>query len=227
MLAGIGAVLASPLFPLGVARRADPDVGLHADWVVLAHRCCCVVAAVVLVVAFVAAWRATRTLLAPDRVARSRPPTSPVVEAAARAGMPPAATNGLRMALQAGRGETSVPIRSAFCGAVFGVAGITAVLVFAASLAHLQDDAPVVRVDVRREDRSRNQRRIELRRPRRPRPGGRARSRSCRRRCDREYRSRRASGLCVGDPIAARQHRARGRRRAGAARPRERSRLGR
>ena len=64
--------------------------------------------------------------------------TSPIVEAAARAGMPPPATSGLRMALQAGSGESAVPIRSAFAGAVAGIAGITAVFVFAASLAHLE-----------------------------------------------------------------------------------------
>src|SRR4029079_9178885 len=64
--------------------------------------------------------------------------TSVVVEAAARAGPPPA-TNGLRMALQAGRGTQSGPVLSAFAGAVFGTAGIAAVLVFAASLAHLVD----------------------------------------------------------------------------------------
>jgi hypothetical protein len=136
VLAGAGAILASPLLPLGIARRADPDVGLHADWTVLAIGTAATLVTVA-VVASAAAWRATRTLPA-DRVARSRR-TSPVVEAAARAGMPPAATNGLRMALQGGRGESSVPIRSAYMGAVFGVAGITAVLVFAASLAHLQD----------------------------------------------------------------------------------------
>ena len=135
LLAGIGAILASPMFPLGVARRADPNVGLHADWLVLAIGVA-LVAAVVLTVAFVAAWRATR-VLSPDRMARSRRRTSPLVEAAARAGMPPTATNGLRMALQAGNGDTAVPNRSAFAGVVFGMAGITAVLVFAASLGHL------------------------------------------------------------------------------------------
>ncbi len=135
LLAGAGAVAASPLLPLGVARRADPDVGLHADWLVLAIGVT-LISVVVLVVAFVAAWRATR-VLSPDRIMRSRRRTSPVVEAAARLGMPPPATNGLRMALEAGRGESAIPIRSAFAGAVFGIAGITAVLVFAASLAHL------------------------------------------------------------------------------------------
>lgn len=41
------------------------------------------------------------------------------------------------MALRAGRGDSSAPVRSAVAGAIFGVAGITAVLVFAASLGHL------------------------------------------------------------------------------------------
>ncbi len=137
MLAVVGAILASPLLPLGLARRADPDVGTHADWMVLAIGIAFVLVTLG-VISFVAAWRATRTL-SPNQISRSRRRTSPVVEAVARAGMPPTATNGLRMALNAGRGEQSVPIRSAFAGAVFGVAGITAVLVFAASLAHLQD----------------------------------------------------------------------------------------
>jgi hypothetical protein len=135
LLAGIGAILASPLFPLRIARRADPDVGLHADWFVLAIGVA-LVAVIVMMVAFVAAGRATR-VLSPDRLTRSRPFMAPMVEAAARAGMPPEATNGLRMALQAGSGESAVPVRSAFAGAVFGIAGITAVLVFAVSLAHL------------------------------------------------------------------------------------------
>ena len=135
LLAALGALCASPRFPLGIARRADPDVGLHADWMVLAVGIA-VVAVVVLGVAFLAAWRATRPLSS-DRVALARRRTSPIVELAARAGLRPAATNGLRMALQAGSGESSVPVRSAFAGAVFGIAGITAVLVFAASLGHL------------------------------------------------------------------------------------------
>jgi hypothetical protein len=36
VLAVLGALAVSPLFPIGVARRADPDVGVHVDWVVVA-----------------------------------------------------------------------------------------------------------------------------------------------------------------------------------------------
>ena len=36
VVAGILAVALSPRFPVGIARRADPDVGPHADWAVLA-----------------------------------------------------------------------------------------------------------------------------------------------------------------------------------------------
>ena len=59
VLAVLGAVAASPLFPLGVARRADPSVGVHADWGVLALGAA-VVAAFVLAIALLAAYRATR-----------------------------------------------------------------------------------------------------------------------------------------------------------------------
>ena len=90
----------------------------------------------VLAVSFLAAWRATRRVSA-DRVARAARRTSPIVELAARGGLRPTATNGLRMALQPGTGTTAVPVRSAFAGAAFGIAGIVAVLVFGASLSHL------------------------------------------------------------------------------------------
>ena len=35
LLAGAIGLAASPLFPIGVARRADPDLGFHVDWLVL------------------------------------------------------------------------------------------------------------------------------------------------------------------------------------------------
>jgi hypothetical protein len=60
-----------------------------------------------------------------------------VVAAASRAGLTPVTTTGVRMAVEPGRGPSTVPVRSAIFGAVFGVLGVVAVLVFASSLDHL------------------------------------------------------------------------------------------
>jgi len=135
LIAGLGAVAASPWFPVGVARRADPDPGLHADWTVLGLGIPFVLA-LVLTIAFVAARRATRGA-AFESAPRVHGRTSRVAALAAGAGMRPSVTNGLRMATQSSGGETAVPVRSAFAGAVAGVAGVAAVIVFAASLGHL------------------------------------------------------------------------------------------
>jgi len=135
LLAGVLAVAASPLFPFGVARRADPSVGLHADWVVLAVGAIAV-GLVVLVTAFVVARRATRW--SASRAFESRPMrTSLVAERVAAAGLAPPVASGVRMALEPGRGRTAVPVRTAFVGAALGVLGVTAVLVFSASVDHL------------------------------------------------------------------------------------------
>jgi hypothetical protein len=135
LVAAAGAIAASPLFPIGVARLAEPDLGVHQDWTVLVLGVLAV-AVVVLIIAFVAALRTTRpSALRNESSADTRATTVP--ELAARMGLDPTVTNGLRMALQRGRGRTAVPVRSAFLGAVFGVFGVTAIVVFAASLGHL------------------------------------------------------------------------------------------
>jgi hypothetical protein len=135
LLAVFGAIAASPLFPFGVARRADPDVGIHVDLIVTVLGVVAVVG-VVMVVAIVAAVRATRRTSAD--AARSRPSgRSTVAQLAAERGLAPPVVNGVRMAFQRGGDRTSVPVRSALMGAVVGVLGITAVMVFSASLQQL------------------------------------------------------------------------------------------
>ena len=135
LLAVVGAVAASPLFPIGVARRADPDPGLHTDWLVLAVG----LVAVVTVVATIAAVAALRTVVrsSSDVATRSRRRVSATVDLAAAAGLPPTATSGLRMALEPGHGDAAVPIRSAFLGTIVGVLGVIAVFTFVSSLDHL------------------------------------------------------------------------------------------
>jgi hypothetical protein len=53
--------------------------------------------------------------------------------------MGPVATTGVGFAFEPGRGATAVPVRSAFAGAVIGVVGVVAVVVFAGSLSHLTE----------------------------------------------------------------------------------------
>src|SRR5205823_1073080 len=131
----LGAVSASPIFPIGVARRAEPSLGVHVDWATLSLGVL-VLGIVVLGIAFVAALRATGdSALARDSVARHR--ASRAIAATAGVGLAPTVRHGLRMAFESGRGKNAVPVRSAFAGAELGVLALTAVLVFASSLDHL------------------------------------------------------------------------------------------
>ena len=134
LIAVVGAAFASRVFPIGVARRAEPDPGLHLDWTVLALGTVAVVAGILLL-ALLAAFRTTRRrgraeLVKPGQIARA-------VDAASRAGARPVATTGVRIALEPGRGSTTVPVRSAIFGGVFGVLGVVAVFLFASSLDHV------------------------------------------------------------------------------------------
>src|SRR5205807_2200725 len=52
----LGAVTASPLFPIGVARRAEPSPGVDVDWTVVALGFVAIVA-VVLAIAWIATFR--------------------------------------------------------------------------------------------------------------------------------------------------------------------------
>jgi FtsX-like permease family len=87
-------------------------------------------------IGFLAATRVSRASAA-SAASRVRRPHRTIAEMAAKIGLRPSATNGLRMAFEPGHGASAVPVRSAFFGAMFGVVGLTAVLVFATSLGHL------------------------------------------------------------------------------------------
>ena len=126
-VAALGAILLSPLFPVGAARRADPDIGVHVDWVVVGIGVVAL-ATVVLTVAFIAAGRALDPQPASRATRRRRASGAP------RVGGSPAVASGVRMAVDPGRGRSAIPVRAGFLGAIAGIVGITAVLVFAASL---------------------------------------------------------------------------------------------
>jgi hypothetical protein len=132
LIAFCGAIALSPRLPVGIARRADPDVGVHLDGAVLWPGVSAIIA-IVLAISFVAALRSVRRT---DTAAVYAHHTPPRVVATVGA-LPPTVSSGLRMALDPGRERTAIPVRSAYFGAILGVLGITAVLVFSTSLDHL------------------------------------------------------------------------------------------
>jgi hypothetical protein len=135
LVAGLGAAGASGLFPVGVARRAEPNLGFRIDWMVQAVGVIAVGGGILLIACVAAVWMTHRQTVGDEGSGRGQ--TSAVIEAAARAGVSPVATTGVRMAVEPGRGPTAVPVRSAFVGAIFGVLGMVVVFMFASSLDHL------------------------------------------------------------------------------------------
>jgi ABC-type lipoprotein release transport system permease subunit len=132
------AVALSPLAPIGLARRAELDPGISADWTVLVPGGLAV-AVLVAACAGVAAWRASRSPLGSVGVVEAVPAGRPsrVAGALAAAGLPPTAVTGARLALERGRGRTAVPVHAAIAGAAAAVCVLAAAGVFSASLARL------------------------------------------------------------------------------------------
>ncbi len=136
-VAVIVAVGASPLAPVGVARRAELDPGLAVDPLVLVTGAALIVLLVV-TWSLVVAWRSSRSAVTgADLVRRDRPSVAGARLATLGAGVTTVA--GVRLALERGRGPTAVPVVSALMAGVSGVFMVTAVLTFSLSLGHLID----------------------------------------------------------------------------------------
>jgi hypothetical protein len=129
IVAALLAYAASPLMPLGVVRRVEVARGLDADWTVLGLGALAlfVLLAIAAIVAGVRGLPHRRT--AHQVVARH----SHVVGAATRAGMPPSAVTGLRLAFEPGDGSTAVPVRSVMVGGAVAIMTVVAALTFGAS----------------------------------------------------------------------------------------------
>lgn len=130
VVAVVGAWLASPIMPLGLARRAEPDPGLEADWLVLVGGGVAVVVMVLLAAALAAVWLA-RT----REAAQTHRRPSALAAAVGRAGGGPVPTNGVRLALD--RRAPALPVRSAIGGIAVAVVGAVAVVTFSTSLDQL------------------------------------------------------------------------------------------
>jgi len=129
MAVGLAYVL-SPLSPIGIGRIAEPHLGFDFDGWILGLGGLVIVAVTVLL-AVLPAWR-TAKVAAESGSARP----SIVAGALAGAGVRPPVVAGARLALEGGRGRTSVPVRTTLIGAATGVILATATFTFTASLDH-------------------------------------------------------------------------------------------
>jgi hypothetical protein len=134
LLAAVVAAGLSPFSLFGPVREVDPGRGIYVDATVLGLG----VAALVLLLGGVAAVIAYR--LAPHRVAareRAGERGPGPVRAVLAARLPISGVEGMRLALEPGRGRTAVPVRSVMAGAVLAMTVVTATLTFGASLTTL------------------------------------------------------------------------------------------
>ncbi len=140
LLAGLASVLASPLMPVGLARQAEPALGLSVDGIVLGLGIPAI-ALTAMALAALAAWVTTRAPVAGEAdLGPSRP--SIVQRTMAQVGAAPPSVVGVGMALSPGRGSAAPPVRSTLAGVTLGIGGVVAVVVFAASLSTLVDSPP-------------------------------------------------------------------------------------
>ena len=134
LLAAAAAIALSPFSLFGPVREVEPGRGIYLDWAVLGLGAL----GLVLVlggIAAVIAYRQAPHRLAARQHARDRRPTAS--RAAVIAGLPASGVEGLRLALEPGRGRTAVPVRSVLAGGVLALTVVTATLTFGASLTTL------------------------------------------------------------------------------------------
>ena len=130
------AILMSPLTPIGLARLAEPHPGFAVDAPVVLLGFLGVSAVVVLLAAL-PAIRGARRAASTGAVDVEHP--SALARAVTRTMSSPAASAGVRMALEPGRGRTAVPVRSAILGATLAITALVASVLFWSSLNHLLD----------------------------------------------------------------------------------------
>ena len=134
LLAAAMAVALSPFSLFGPVREVEPGRGIYVDWVVLGLGALGLILVLGGVAAVIAYRQVPHRLAARDHAGDRRPAAARVAVAA---GLPVSGAEGLRLALEPGRGRTAVPVRSVLAGAVLAMTVVTATLTFGASLTTL------------------------------------------------------------------------------------------
>jgi hypothetical protein len=134
LLAVVVAAGLSPFSLFGPVREVEPGPGIYLDWVVLGLGALGLTLVLGGVAAVIAYRQVPHRLAARDHAGARRPAAT---RAAVAAGLPASGVEGLRLALEPGRGRTAVPVRSVLAGAVLAMTVVTATLTFGASLTTL------------------------------------------------------------------------------------------
>ncbi|HET7490146.1 MAG TPA: FtsX-like permease family protein [Acidimicrobiales bacterium] len=138
LVAVVVAVAVSPLFPVGLARRAEVDPGIHLDRAALAVGGLAT-AALVFLWSLGPAWARSGAAVGRHRD-RGGARRSTLVDTAVRWGAGPAAVAGVSLAVQREvRNAGTNPARAGFFHATFAVAAVCAAATFAASLGRFVD----------------------------------------------------------------------------------------
>jgi hypothetical protein len=124
------AALASPTMPIGQVRRVEVHTGFDLDWTVLGF------GALVLVVVLGAFVTFASRRVAQRRTAGALRP-SRVLGAAQGSGLSPVALAGIQLAVEPGRGPSTVPVRSVMAGVAVAVIALTSAVTFGSSLSSL------------------------------------------------------------------------------------------
>jgi hypothetical protein len=134
--AGLAAsVPASHWMPFGAAALVEPSPGPDVDWPILAGGGLTALALVA------AGTIGALGLSAFTRRNAASVRRSTLVRSCTNAGLPVPVLVGVRFALEAGRGSTASPVRSALTGAVAGVTGVVAAFTFSAGVADADNPA--------------------------------------------------------------------------------------
>ncbi len=127
------AILLSPLWPIGLARVAEPHPGFELNVALLAIGGL-LVALVTMAIGAGSTWRWSRP--SPRAATRRVPWASKLVSTTAR---PVSVAIGARQALHGGRGRSAVPVRTTVVALTLAVATLVTAITFGASLGHLLD----------------------------------------------------------------------------------------
>jgi hypothetical protein len=128
------AVALSPFSLFGPVREVEPGRGIYLDWAVLGLGALGLVLLLGGMAAVIAYRQVPHRLVAREHAGNRRPVA---VRAVAAARLPASGVEGMRLALEPGRGRTAVPVRSVLAGAVLAMTVVSTTLTFGASLTTL------------------------------------------------------------------------------------------